>query len=238
MAALTLEQTIPYIKQWLDATSSEQISLYQQAEEPIRKIYLRSLNHCSLTSLGGLSSSLVRFFESLHDPRCDHCKGSDEECVSSPWQQDAFQVMGLDRAAILANDDDLNYRKGWVRLITSLDDEDTQAKVVIDLRISWARKSLLAEMDIDTRKRILEKISELQTQGYPTLDGYSWFWVATPTFNSVCGVCGEKYDEGDTILKKTCGVHTSHMGCAKEKWGRSRRDWLADPCQLCTEKGC
>ena len=79
-------------------------------------------------------------------------------------------------------------------------------------------------MEVDTRKKILERISQIQIEGYPTLDGNSWFYVATPTFNSVCGVYKKDYGDGYTILNKTCGVHTSHMKCAEEKWGKRRID--------------
>jgi Mg/Co/Ni transporter MgtE len=66
----------------------------------------------------------------------------------------------MDRAAILANDD-LNYREGWVHLITSLNDEDIQAKVIIEIRNEHIRKKLLEEMEADTREEILERISQI-----------------------------------------------------------------------------
>jgi hypothetical protein len=233
MAALTLEQVTPYLNSWIKASDHEKISLYKQAEEPVRKLYLRSIPHCDLTALGGPPSRFVKFFEELHDSPCDHCKDSDEKCIGGPWQQDAFRVMGIDCAAILANDYDLIYRKGWVRLITSLNDEDIQAKLVIETRYEYPRKKLLEEMGADTRKKVLERISHIQTMGYPTLDGNRWFCVATPTFNSVCGVCGDDYEVGGTIINKGCGVHTSHMKCAEKTWGKRRKDWIANPCQLC-----
>jgi hypothetical protein len=67
----------------------------------------------------------------------------------------------MDRAAILANDDDLNYREGWVHLITSLNDEDIQAKVIIEIRNEHIRKKPLEEMEADTREEILERISQI-----------------------------------------------------------------------------
>jgi hypothetical protein len=237
MAALTPEQAIPYLNPWIEAFNRKKVSLYKQAEEPVRQLYLRSMFYFTF-SLWGPSSGLIKFFEELHDSPCDYYKDLDETCIAGPWQQDTFRVIGMDRMAILANDYDLIHRKGWVRLITSLNDEDIQAKVVIEIRYEYFRQKLLKEMEADTRKKILERISQIQTEGYLTLDGDSWFCVATPTFNSVCGVCKKDYSEGDTILNKTCGVHTSHMKCAEEKWGKRRIDWLANPCQLCTNQGC
>jgi hypothetical protein len=90
----------------------------------------------------------------------------------------------------------------------------------------------LEEMEADARKKILETISQIQTKGYPILDGNSWFYVATPTFNSVCGVYKKDYEDSNTILNKTCGVYISYMKYAEEKWGKRKMDWLVNPCQL------
>jgi hypothetical protein len=158
MAALTPEQAIRYLNPWIEVSSRKKVSLYKQAEEPVRQLYLRSMSYFTFSPWGP-SSGLVKFFEELHDSPCDYCKDSDETCIAGPWQQDAFRVIGMDRMAILANDYDLIHRKGWVRLITSLNDEDIQAKVVIEIRYEYFRQKLLKEMEADTRKRILERIS-------------------------------------------------------------------------------
>ena len=81
----------------------------------------------------GPSSGLIKFFEELHNSPCDYYKDSDETCITGPWQQDAFRVIGMDRIAILANDYNLIYRKDWIRLIISLNDKDIQAKIVIKI---------------------------------------------------------------------------------------------------------
>lgn len=141
--------------------------------------------------------------------------------------------MGLERAAMLANK--IVGAKGWTDLITSLDDEDLRAKVVIEIRIESGRKKLLNEMGNDSREKILDKITQIQKRGYSTLDGNWWYCVATPGFNSVCAICNEDYEVGSYILNKTCGAHTTHMDCAIEKWGQDRRYWVGNPCQFCVE---
>lgn len=140
--------------------------------------------------------------------------------------------MGLYRAAILANDYNVIDGNGYVDLITSLEDED-RAKVVMEIRREYVRIKLLQSIETDTRKEILDKITQIQIEGYATLDGDSWFGVATPEFNSVCCVCNNRYKNGEVMINKTCGSHTCHIGCARKKWGEKRVDWLARPCGLC-----
>jgi hypothetical protein len=166
----------------------------------------------------GPTSNLIQFFEEFHDSSYDYyeeprlkfnespfhqfIKGEKPQIltpkprlpyVASSWQRDTFRVIGIDRAAMLTNDFNLIYRKYWVRLITSLDNKDIQAEVVIEMRYESFRKKLLKGMEADTRNKILEKISQIQTEGYTTLNRDSWYSVATPTFNSVCGVYKKHY---------------------------------------------
>lgn len=212
----------------------EFLELYKQAEEPVRQSFLLSLPCVAFSTLD-LSSALAQFFEALHNSPCDYCKNVDEQCVAGPLQRDAFRIIGLHRMAILANDSGIMWRKGYVRLITSLKDKRIRAKVVMEIRYEYVRMWLLEEMEADTRKEILDEITKIQQEegGYPTLDGDSWFGVATPEFNSVCGVCKKGYKDGDTMINKTCGRDTCHMGCARKEWGERRMDWRAKPCQLC-----
>jgi hypothetical protein len=80
-----------------------------------------------LLRFGGPPIPFVEFFEALHD--------SDEKCVASPWQQDAFRLIGMDRAAILANDYDLIHRKGWACLIAPvITDSDDDAMFMVWLQ--------------------------------------------------------------------------------------------------------
>jgi hypothetical protein len=95
----------------MKAFDRKKVSLYKKAEEPVRRLYLRSISYFNLSSWDP-SSGLIKFFEELHDSSCDYCKDSDETYIACPWQQNTFRVIGMDRMTILTNDYDLIHRKG------------------------------------------------------------------------------------------------------------------------------
>jgi hypothetical protein len=232
MENLNIDKIIQQLTEWNNASNDEKVILFKQAEDAFKGLYLRSMSYFSF--LFGVPSGLVSLFRTLHDSPCRIHENS-MECVDSPEQKESFKLLDEYRMMILANDVHLIYRNGWAELIQSLDDAETEAKIVIEIRTEAYRKHLLKRMNSNYRQRIFDTITKLQKDGYATADGDSGFCVSTPDFTSSCGVCKSGYEDGDTMINKSCGNHTSHYECAKQEWGENRVDWLADPCQLCEQ---
>lgn len=108
-----------------------------------------------------------------------------------------------------------------------LDNGDTQAKIKIKISDEDCRKRLINSMEPGYRKKISDTITKLQRDGYTTADGDSRFCVATPDFTSTCSVCKGGYTDGESIINKTCRIHTSYLKCVKQILGKRRVDWLA-----------
>jgi hypothetical protein len=230
---LDIDKVLRQLNEWNEASSNDKIALYKHAGERLKRLFLLSMSYFSLAPYG-FSSALIELFNALHDSPCK-VHGDSMECVDSPRQKEAFQKINKYRIIILANDPNLIYKASWAQLIASLDNNNTQAKIVIEIRDENYRKRLINGMDPGYRKKILDTITKLQRDGYATADGHPWFCVATPDFTSTCGVCKDGYIDSETIINKTCGIHTSHSKCAIQVWGQRRVDWLAKPCQICEE---
>jgi hypothetical protein len=190
----------------------------------------------AITSIGAINA----FFKCLHDPDCVSCIVSNrEDCVSSKPQKEAFLRASSEGKVRLIKE--LYGYEGWADLLAAIsDDPDLLATLLIELPDHNARMKLGNQLPRPIRLEILDNITQLQKNGYAldSIEPLNWYSaprysVATLGWNSICGLCNKDYDNFDSIVDKSCGVHTVHVSCGVKNWPNPPVNWVDNPCELC-----